>query len=78
LRCDRVINDKSHSIEEIKAHWLKAINSRLTDDKIIATKIRRGKVNQKLVESTWQKALQRYSTIPRNWIYNREVLVGRR
>ena len=78
LRCDRVINDNPHTPEEIKSRWLKAINSRLTDDKIIATKTQRGKVTRKLVESTWHKALQKYSTIPRNWIHIREVLVGRR
>ena len=58
LRCDRVINDNPHTPEEIKSRWLKAINSRLTDDKIIATKTQRGKVTRKLVESTWHKALQ--------------------
>ncbi|KAF8258324.1 hypothetical protein EI94DRAFT_1530300, partial [Lactarius quietus] len=78
LRCNRVINEKSHSTEEVKAQWLKAINSRLTDDKIIATKVKRGKIKCKLVESTWHKVLQKHSITPRNWIYNREVLVGRR
>ena len=78
LRCDRVINDKTHTSEEIKSKWLRAINARLTDDKIIATKVRRGKISAELVTSTWQKALQKSSNIPQDWIEDREVLVGRR
>ena len=78
LRCERVINERSHIKEEIRARWLKAINARLTDDKIIATKVKRGKTNIKLVQNTWAKALQKESILPRNWIYIREVLVGRR
>ncbi|KAH9051854.1 ribonuclease H-like protein [Lactarius vividus] len=38
LRCKRVIQDLQHSPREIRACWLKAINRRLTDDKITATK----------------------------------------
>ena len=39
LRCDQVINNHTHTLSEIRARWLKVINARLTDDKIIATKI---------------------------------------
>lgn len=77
LRCKRVINERSHVTEEIGSRWLKAINARLTDDKIIATKVQRGKTSINLVKSTWAKALQKNSVIPHNWIYIREVLVGR-
>lgn len=77
-RCERVINERSHAEEEIKMRWLKAINLRLTEDKIIATKIRRAKTSIKLVKSTWAKVLQRQGPIPRDWIHQREVLVGRR
>ena len=78
LRCERVINEQSHTSREIKSRWLKAINARLTDDKIIATKIKRGKTSIKLVKSTWTKVLQKDSPIPHDWIHQREVLVGRR
>ena len=78
LRCEQVIQERSHVTEEIKARWHKAVNARLTDDKIMATKVKRGKTSIKLVQSTWEKALQKSSPIPRNWIYIREVLVGRR
>lgn len=41
LRCERVIQEKTHTPEEVKARWFKAINRRLTDDKITATVIRK-------------------------------------
>ncbi len=44
----------------------------------LATKIRHGKVSIHLAKSTWEKALQKNSIIPYDWVHNREVLVGRR
>jgi hypothetical protein len=47
LRCVRVlvrvIQEKAHTEEETTARWYKAINRRLTDDKITATIIKREK-----------------------------------
>ena len=40
LRCKRVIQGEIHSDREIKSRWLRAINARLTDNKITATKIK--------------------------------------
>ncbi|KAH9047827.1 ribonuclease H-like protein [Lactarius vividus] len=77
LRCERVIQDLQHSPREIKARWLKAINRRLTDDKITATKIKRKIPFTQLVEATWEEALRKSSDLPDRWIFNREVLVGR-
>ncbi|KAH9056555.1 hypothetical protein EDB87DRAFT_1543520, partial [Lactarius vividus] len=34
LRCERVVQLKTHSAQEIKNRWLKAINERLSNDKI--------------------------------------------
>jgi hypothetical protein len=34
LRCERVIQERTHNTSEIKARWIKAINRRLTEDKI--------------------------------------------
>ena len=78
LRCDRVINERSHTPGEIQSRWLRAINSRLINDKIVATKIHHGKTSLKLVKSTWAKALQKECPIPQDWVHHREVLVGRR
>jgi len=80
LRCERAIRDKHHSTREIQSRWLQAINTRLTEDKITATRIKRDKSYTTLVSTTWAPVLSRDSDPPNlhNWIYNREVLVGRR
>jgi hypothetical protein len=77
LRCERVIQEKRHSQEEIESRWYKAINRRLTDDKISTTMIKRDKPFTQLVEATWEDALQKISDLPFEWIKNHEVLVGR-
>ena len=41
LRCERVIQEKRHEGREIVARWEKAINRRLTNDKITATIIKK-------------------------------------
>jgi hypothetical protein len=51
---------------------------RLTEDKIIATKIKRDEQSLHNVKETWGPVLRRYSDIPNDWVHNREVLVGRR
>ncbi len=82
LRCERVILDpddppRFHTEEEINARWLRAINTRLTDDRIIATKIRRDERTLRLVRETWKLISQQSLANPDDWLYNREVLVGR-
>jgi hypothetical protein len=77
LRCERVIQEKQHTPEEIEMRWIKAINRRLTDDKITATMIKREKPHTLLVEATWEDALKKISDLPDEWISNCEVLVGR-
>ncbi|KAH9022517.1 ribonuclease H-like protein, partial [Lactarius deliciosus] len=78
LRCERVIKLKIHSAQEIKNRWLKAINERLTNDKITATKIKRSNAMVQSVDSTWKAALSREWELPPNWIIHSEVLVGMR
>ena len=78
LRCERVIQEKRHNPNAIEARWLKAINRRLTEDKITATKIKRDKQFTKLIESTWENLLTMTADPPHDWIKNSEVLVGRR
>jgi hypothetical protein len=78
-RCERVIQGKEHSEAEITKRWYRAINNRLAEDKIIATKIKRGKLTTRLVTGTWKKLIQKTrGTLPDNWLYRREVLVGMR
>ena len=78
LRCERVIQEKTHERREIVARWEKAINRRLTEDKITATIIKKSKKSYtRLVEATWEDALGKISDLPDRWIHDREVLVGR-
>jgi len=53
-------------------------HSRLTEDKIAASKIKRNKGFTILVSNTWEKVLSKENDVPNNWINMREVLVGSR
>ena len=77
LRCERVIQEKGLSDGEIRARWHRAINERLTIDKVTATKIRCSDKFTKLIEETWGPILRKERELPENWMYCREVLVGR-
>jgi len=76
LRCESVIQDKSLSINEIQKRWFHAINQRLTEDQIIATKVKRDTHHLKLVKATWKPALTAHGTPPNNWPFSREVFSG--
>ena len=78
LRCKRVIKGKNHNVSEITKRWLNNINKRLTEDKIIATKIKHNKPTIQKVEATWEGVLKKTWDLPNEWIYHREFLVGRR
>ena len=68
LRCERTIQNKSHSHTEIESRWLQVINARLTEDNIIAARIRRDKSYSALIASTWEPILSRDSDLPNNQI----------
>ncbi|KAH9022485.1 hypothetical protein EDB85DRAFT_1816100, partial [Lactarius pseudohatsudake] len=76
MRCERVIQERMHNTHEIKTCWRNVINKRLTEDKIIATKVKKCDESAQLVEATWGKVLRKFSDPPYNWFHNREVLVG--
>ena len=82
LRCERVIPGKSHNENEIRGRWFRAINTRLMEDKITATRIKRDQTFTKRVKSTWEPILLFHADLPNvppnNWLTNSEVLVGRR
>ncbi|KAI0246163.1 hypothetical protein BJV78DRAFT_1257323 [Lactifluus subvellereus] len=76
---------KDHPRERIdkgaEPGWYHTINARLTDDKILATKIKRDNPDKKsaqTVKSTWEHVLRKNTDLPDDWITSREVLVGRR
>ena len=74
LRCERVISERTHTVNEIEQRWLDKLNSRLHIDR------RRAKSRPTLikqVQSTWQYVLPDGAThLPRDWVTNPEVLVG--
>src|SRR5258708_4058734 len=80
LRCERVIQEPphTHTVNKIEARWFGAINTQLTQDKLMATRIKRNKQSIHLVKETWEPALKQSLDIPNDWIHNHEVLVGRR
>ena len=77
LRCERVIQEKHLSGNKIKNRWLCNINKRLTNNKIMATRIKRDDRFTNLVVNTWEPTLEKERALPPNWIKHSEVLVGR-
>ena len=78
LRCERVMQGKTHTEREIRSRWTRTINKRLTEDRIITTKIKRDTAAKQLVTDTWEHVLKRSGDLPSRWLTQREFLVGRR
>jgi hypothetical protein len=76
LRCERVIQETNIDERGISTRWHRAINDRLTTDRITAYQTRRDHQYTKLMKLTWKKILKQNGTLPVNWFQNREVLVG--
>ena len=72
-----MIQEKNIPNSEIRARWHRAINERLTINKVTVIKIRHSHEFTKLVEETWEPILRKEEEIPANWLQCREVLVGR-
>jgi hypothetical protein len=76
LRCERVIQDHTHTPSEIRNRWLRSINMRLTNDRITALKIKRDKKSLQKIKDTWEHIHKKQRDLPHDWIASREVLVG--
>jgi RNase H len=76
LRCEWVIQETNLDERGISMRWHRAINDRLTTDRITAYQTRRDHKYTKLMKLTWKKILKQNGTLPVNWFQNREVLVG--
>jgi ribonuclease HI len=58
LRCERVLQqERRHTRGEVKARWNQAINTRLSDDKINATRIKCEHTFTSLIKNTWGPVL---------------------
>ncbi|TFK50775.1 hypothetical protein OE88DRAFT_1659836 [Heliocybe sulcata] len=76
LRCERVIQDRQHSVDAIVTRWKNAINRRLDIDRTIASRIRRSPRAIKKVAQTWHGTLADEHLLPRDWASRPEVLAG--
>ena len=68
LRCERVIQEKTHTASGIKTRWFNNINKRLTKDRIIATVIKQDKASIHKVKATWESVLEKTWALPIDWI----------
>ena len=74
LRCTKAIRGQDHSQSEVEAAWRSVINRRLSEDKILATKVLRKSPYINTVKNTWGTALlKRHRDLPDNWINRNEV-----
>ena len=60
------------------AHGPGIPNNTPQNDKIVATKAKQKGRFRRVAESTWEQVLEKEWDIPKDWLYSREVLVGRR
>ncbi|KAH9973170.1 hypothetical protein BJV77DRAFT_968467 [Russula vinacea] len=67
-----LISESAHLIWVLR--WLRVINTRLTDDKIIATKIKRDEKSKRKTRNTWEHILRKQGDLPNDWITSREFL----
>ena len=79
LRCARSINNEIHMTTNIKQRWTRIINDRITTDKIMATKIKKGdKQFNTLTKETWKDILKAQGIQHDNWLQAERFLVGSR
>ena len=83
MRNERRIRDNDTTEQEatdseIRNRWRKAINKRLTIDRVLTNNSRFGKraLEKKLVRSTWKRCLNREEELPEDWTSVKGVLVG--
>ncbi|KAG1762117.1 hypothetical protein EDD22DRAFT_979909 [Suillus occidentalis] len=76
LRCERVIQEITHSEEYIQKRWLNAIDRRLQIDRAIAYKTRRDLKSTIKVRLTWSDIINntKQNQYQDDWVTNPEVL----
>ena len=79
LRCTRSINNEIHTTTNIKQRWTRIINDRITTDKIMAMKIKKGnKWFNTLIKEIWKDILKAQGIQHNNWLQAKRFLVGSR
>jgi ribonuclease HI len=72
LRNERAIDKKRSSEKTVKARWKEAIEQRIRQDRLIAT---RKALHQRRTEATWGALIENFNDLPDNWVTNMDVEV---
>jgi hypothetical protein len=80
LRCERVIQDKEHTIGEITSRWYNKIDTRFVVDRTRAIKVLRTKASLRLMHDTWHNVVESVAggpdSVRGDWGSDLRVLVG--
>ena len=77
LRCEKVIQEKTHSPDSIKRRWLDKIQRKFDTDRVIASKLDRCQKTKTTVRSTWKDLTKLADEQDQlDWVQNPKVLVG--
>jgi hypothetical protein len=80
LRCERVIQEKEHTSEEITSRWYNKIETRFVVDRTRAIKVLRTKLSLRLMRDTWHDVVESVAGGPGSlrgdWGSDLRVLVG--
>ncbi|KAH7910890.1 ribonuclease H-like protein [Hygrophoropsis aurantiaca] len=76
VRCDATINGNNPSAEIITKRWHNQVEKRLHTDVANARRKNAKPALLKRVHDTWNGTLENESSLPKDWVSTREVLVG--
>jgi ribonuclease HI/exonuclease III len=80
IRCERVIQERTHTIEEITSRWYNKISTRFEVDRTRAIKVLRTKLSMRLMHDTWHEvvkpAASGHGSARGDWASDLRVLVG--
>ena len=77
LRCERTIQEITHSPSTVETRWRNKINQRIETDRFLATFHQQKTLSRCLVNNTWSSALRHHHPdLDPDWVTNPEVLVG--
>jgi hypothetical protein len=80
IRCERVIQERTHTVEEITSRWYNKISTRFEVDRVRAIKVLRTKLSMRLMRDTWHEIVKPVAGGPGSargdWASDLRVLVG--
>jgi ribonuclease HI/exonuclease III len=72
LRCEWTMEKKRSSEQTVRARWKDAIEQRIRQDRLLAT---RKTLHKRRTEATWGTLINDYNNLPENWVTNMDVEV---